>query len=129
MSEESDQLSGGAIAVMLAYLAELKEYKGSFGESVAESGYLPYMKTDEIVDRFHHLVYEGGWVMCDYRWSEQGALLANDMHIAQASVDDIRKAFTYAVRSDRFCDGNLVKLFKAGVIKKLLKRLEGVHQS
>jgi len=129
MSEKLDQLSGGAIAVMLAYLADLKEYKGSFGESVAESGYLPYIKIDELVDRFHHLVYEGGWVMSDYRWSEQGTLLANDMHITQASVEDIRKAFTYAVRSDRFCDGNLVRLFKAGVIKKLLKRLDVIHQS
>lgn len=128
MSEESNQLSDEAIVVMLAYSSDLKEHQGSFGESVNELGHFPYMNKDEIIGRFIDRVYADGWAM-PFDWTEQGDLLADDMYIAQASIEEIRKAFTYAVRSDRFCDGNLVTLFSVGVIQKLLNRLEIIHQS
>jgi len=103
--------------------------KGNVGKVFFEASHFPYVETDEIVNWFHKLVYEGGWVICDYNWREQSGFLADEEHIVQASLGDIRKAFTYAVRSERFCEGNLVKLFKAGVIQKLLKRLENLHQT
>jgi len=124
MKQTTSILSDMAVKRMLAYHERLKAHQGPFGTSVTKPGYMPYVEHEEIVNEFEQLAYEDDWLLPGYDWVEQRELLASEGFIEQASMTDIRKAFTYAIRSNRFCEGNLVLLFEVGVIQRLLERLE-----
>jgi len=132
MNEEVEEVSTAAIDRMLQILPVIQANRFKpFGVTVNEPGKWPHMHENKIVEQFIDMIYEDNWFYSNYNWpshaTEMVQSLADDNFYSNASLDDIRKAFRYAVRSDRFCGGNLINLFDSGAIEKLLIRLATIH--
>lgn len=80
----------------------------------------------EEVDRFHHAVYQEGWI--DYHYNASPAFdRMNDQDvafIARADLEQMKSMLTYIVRGERFCTGLTAGLADDGVLDALADRLE-----
>ena len=77
--------------------------------------------------RFYQMAYDFGWVGA-FDWSAWrntpvGQRLMNDpTALDDASAEDLVQVLTTCVRADRFCDGYLAEVFKAGLITRVVVR-------
>lgn len=109
------------------------EKTSSFGElnggQKDEKGFtqIPFWVASPIVHQFNQIVYEIP-VIINFNWGKwnEGRKIVNNDDFNYNSIDIPTKCkiITAIVRSDRFCDGEIVHAFNSGLILKILKSIE-----
>lgn len=114
-------------------LIEIIEKTKNFGELVFPENLkenefgLPYWIANEIVEKFLEVVYELNLIIVFNwtKWKEGAEILNNkEQNFENYDIITLCKLITAIVRSDRFCDGNLVGNFENKNIEKILRALK-----
>lgn len=120
------------IDAILPYLEpfEPKEFSpGKWSDPVEILGLFHY---DQRVTEFLKALYDHGWIDRKFDWKNWDAGTEYAKHpdkIDAADASTIQKLFTAHVRTDRFCEGHLARLFESGVIVRMLRRLRDLRNS
>jgi hypothetical protein len=89
-------------------------------------GFYPVYAAD--VTQFIHLAGDPWWMDTSYQPQEAGQMLADDVVIQAASLEQAKTMLTYFVRGERFSDGHWGWLLENGRIQTLLHRLQAIRQ-
>jgi hypothetical protein len=122
----SDLPGKASIDAVLAYLPILESPGFVFGEVVAPPGQWGYAAMAPEVDAFVQALYDNGFVE-PFEWSriqdEAVGYFEHPERLATVDLETIRNLLTLHVRKERFCDGHLLEMLKAGHIQAILRRL------
>jgi hypothetical protein len=91
---------------------------------------LGWYELSEVGTKFFEMVYDAGWIIRGFDWSEwawgdEGQLLSADRAaLDKANCDQLCKLLAALVRQDRFCDGVLEQAFESGLLRAITERAE-----
>jgi hypothetical protein len=105
----------------------------SCGTWMGGPGAMPFFAYSEPAGRFFQTAQEMQWVLPDFDWSawagsEEAQRLRNDEEaLAGASLEQLSKLLTAAVRRDRFCEGAMAESFDSGLVTGVLRRMAAIE--
>lgn len=125
------------IAAVIAAFEPLRAADAPIGEwaggADAETGVIqmPWFDYSETVFAWERALYEHQ-IICEYGepgWMERfGAFCGDPSLLASVDLTVIRKVLTTIVRGERFCEGHVQAMFKAGLVQAAMARLEQLNE-
>ena len=88
---------------------------------------MPFFSMSATALAWHQACYDLGWVQ-DFNWpgwaaTQEAQSLFNDpAAVAGASVEQLERVITAAVRGERFCEGALLGSFETGLLTRIVRR-------
>ena len=126
---------------LAAFLPKFESPGFEFGRVVApppgEDGVcqIPFSDFSPVASDFVDTCYKMGWVQQHFDWptwkqSAEAVRLRDDpTALEQATPDQLRRLLTLLIRQDRFADGELGSAFEAGLLVRILQRIEALAAS
>lgn len=74
-------------------------------------------------DRLHRLIYQDDWVTGDYDPTADGEWRRRDDVLNRLDVAGVRRALTWFVRGERFCEGHINDVIHSGRLVRLAERI------
>ena len=90
---------------------------------------MPYPVYPEDVIEFYRLAGQPCWSDYGYEPREAARMLADEVFIRRATLDELKTMLTYCVRGERFSDGHWGAMLESGKVIALLKRLQVLRDS
>lgn len=88
----------------------------------------PWVEYAPVVSAFVAALYDHGWIVpFDWgSWQLEAEWLVVSGQVDMTDVGTLRRVLTVIVRSDRFCEGTLLRAFDDGLIVRILRRLNAL---
>jgi len=121
-------LSRESIDALLAFLPYYRSKRARFGKpaSIVQGCVYPSTLTRKSM-RFIDACYKHSFVQ-SFDWQEwvrnRERLVSDGEGIERLCLADIGRLITVHIRSDRFCEGRLLKVMQSGQMARILTRLE-----
>ena len=100
--------------------------------TLLEPAIMPWFENSAAANRFCEMVYESGWVLANFDWTqwsdspEARTLLADRKAIASANCEQLEKLLTTLVRRDRFEEGSLAKAYEDKILLAIIERADNL---
>ncbi len=125
-SRDIDELAGFLPRLYARDFEPVKEWHG--GRQPDGTNPFPFPEYDRVVDEFFDTVYQGCWIMNDYRPERAPEMIDTRGFIEQADTIHIKEMLTFCAQGEKFCDGHRQAMIEQGVIRRLLERLEQLRE-
>lgn len=130
MDESVPEIGNEQIDAILGHLSRFEQSSFKFGEWTAPEGQMPFFSLSDEAAEFVRALYRQGLVIAfDWRsWKEEAKQYQiNSAALATADLLTIRKLLTLHVRTDRFAEGHLEKVYEKGNLTAILQRLKQIR--
>ncbi|MCW8308865.1 DUF6508 domain-containing protein [Acidiphilium sp. PA] len=95
----------------------------------------PYAALSDKAGAFVTAAYENGWVVGHFDWPAWSStavarrLRSDESAIAEATLEELARLLTVLIRQERFAEGTLLDAFKAGLILRIIRRIDTLAQA
>ncbi len=126
------RITSGDLDAILRFLPVFEAAGFVFGEQVVVPGQWGWARMAPEVQSFVQALYDHGWVQ-PFAWDrfqdEAVRYFENPALLDGIDVATARKLLTLHVRKDRFCEGHLLEMFRAGHIQAIMRRLHAIREA
>ena len=126
------RITSADLDAILRFLPVFEAAGFVFGEEVAAPGRWGWSRMAPEVEAFVQALHAHGWVR-PFPWhdfqDEAMRYLEDPSRLDGIDVETARKLLTLHVRKERFCDGHLIEMFRAGHVQAILRRLRAIREA
>lgn len=89
---------------------------------------MPYVEISPELQAFVSMCYSDGWIIMGFDWmswhgtEEATELFRDGGQFQRATVEQLARALTTVVRSDRFSEGSLMGAYESGLLRTISQR-------